>query len=301
MSNTHRIQWFDQQVRESRYPNSGHLAERFEISRRQAQRDIEYMTESLRAPLVYDAKRRGYGYSDQTYMLPLLYMTDEEKRVLKYLVHRYRQYNYEHADAAHRVALLLDRFTDEEESELYDRLPMFNADPKRMQLVLMLTEAIKQSIEVEIVYEEQRILIQPLRLRSWYNVDYVEAYSEQNGELRQYRLASIEHCALTGRSFRERQFSAQHSASADAPIRKPFVAKIRLQRSLDRMSWKGFAAAAVRGDSNSFLYEIEFYDTEAFMRHLMASEWEELLSPKWLKEKLRRAAVELLERLSTEE
>ncbi|MFD2877556.1 hypothetical protein ACFTAO_18590 [Paenibacillus rhizoplanae] len=38
MSHIHRIQWFDQQIRQLAYPNSSKLAEQFEISRRQAQR-----------------------------------------------------------------------------------------------------------------------------------------------------------------------------------------------------------------------------------------------------------------------
>lgn len=97
MSNIHRIQWFDQQVRSGNYPNSKLLSEKFEISRRQAQRDIEYMEVSLGAPLLYIAKKRGYGYEDHTYVLPLLYMTEEEKQVLRYLARRYRQYNYENA------------------------------------------------------------------------------------------------------------------------------------------------------------------------------------------------------------
>ncbi|WP_127534295.1 helix-turn-helix transcriptional regulator [Paenibacillus kobensis] len=299
MSNTHRIQWFDQQIRESRYPNSGHLAEQFEISRRQAQRDIEYMAESLRAPLMYDAKRRGYKYEDNTYMLPLLYMTDDEKQVLKYLVHRYRQYNYDHADAAHRVALLLDRFTDEAESELYGRLPVFYADPKRMQTVLMLTEAIKQSRAVDIVYEGRCLSIQPLRLRSRYNEDYVEAYSEQDGEQRQFRLSAIEQAALTNRSFTDQPLPTPSAAQGEAPIRKPFVAKVRLHHPLNGSSWNGFTAVAGR-DEDGLQYEIEFYDTDAFLRQLMASEWAELQSPKWLKEKLKRAASELLARLNTE-
>lgn len=50
MSNMHRIHWFDEQIRSGRFPNSSWLAREFEISRRQAQRDIEYMAISLRAP-----------------------------------------------------------------------------------------------------------------------------------------------------------------------------------------------------------------------------------------------------------
>ncbi len=82
LSNRHRIQWFDDQVRQGKYPNSTQLAQQFEISKRQAQRDIEYLTFSLPAPLHYVAKHRGYCYEDKMYALPHLYMTDEEKKIL---------------------------------------------------------------------------------------------------------------------------------------------------------------------------------------------------------------------------
>ena len=70
----HRIGWFDRQVRADQYPNSGLLAKEFEISRRQAARDIEYMEMSLRAPLKYVAKYRGYCYEDGTFMLPYMFL-----------------------------------------------------------------------------------------------------------------------------------------------------------------------------------------------------------------------------------
>lgn len=61
MPSIHRIQWFDARVRTGRYPSARSLAERFEISHRQAQRDIEYIRDSLGAPLEYVASRRGTG------------------------------------------------------------------------------------------------------------------------------------------------------------------------------------------------------------------------------------------------
>ncbi|MCU6794260.1 hypothetical protein OB236_19315 [Paenibacillus sp. WQ 127069] len=82
----HRILWFDEQVRYGKYPNSGHLSERFEISVRQACRDIEYLTNTLGAPLSYSAKRRGYRYEDQTYVLPALLLTAEDVRMIKDLI-----------------------------------------------------------------------------------------------------------------------------------------------------------------------------------------------------------------------
>lgn len=47
MSNLHRILWIDQEIRRGGYPNSRTIAEQFEISPRQAARDIEYLRYSL--------------------------------------------------------------------------------------------------------------------------------------------------------------------------------------------------------------------------------------------------------------
>ncbi len=55
-----RIIWFHNRVVENAYPNAGTLAEQFEISNRQAQRDIEYMRDSMNAPLLYCVRKRGY-------------------------------------------------------------------------------------------------------------------------------------------------------------------------------------------------------------------------------------------------
>ncbi len=173
MSNRHRIQWFDDQVRQGKYPNSTQLAQQFEISKRQAQRDIEYLTFSLRAPLHYVAKHRGYCYEDKMYALPHLYMTDEEKKILKYLAYRYRQYNYDNAAIVNRIAHLLDRFTDEEAAQLDQRLPIFEASPELIQNVELLTYAIKHQVVVMITYKEQTeeelLRVYPIKLLSKYN------------------------------------------------------------------------------------------------------------------------------------
>lgn len=57
-----RFLWFDQQLRQSLYPNGADLASRFEISAKTAQRSIEYFRDRLLAPLEYDPLHRGYYY-----------------------------------------------------------------------------------------------------------------------------------------------------------------------------------------------------------------------------------------------
>ncbi|RAV19275.1 hypothetical protein [Paenibacillus contaminans] len=86
MGNMHRILWFDEQVRYGKYPNSGHLSEHFEISVRQACRDIEYLTNTLSAPLVYNPKKRGYQYEDKTYVLPALMLTASDIQMIQSII-----------------------------------------------------------------------------------------------------------------------------------------------------------------------------------------------------------------------
>ena len=74
----YRYKWFDRQVRGERYPNASHLAEKFEISKKTAQRNIEFMKDSLVAPLEYDASKKGYYYSETNFQLPIPDITQEE-------------------------------------------------------------------------------------------------------------------------------------------------------------------------------------------------------------------------------
>ena len=73
--------WFHNRVVENAYPNAGTLAEQFEISNRQAQRDIEYMRDSMNAPLLYCARKRGYRY-EKEYVLPSFFLSESEKETV---------------------------------------------------------------------------------------------------------------------------------------------------------------------------------------------------------------------------
>lgn len=79
----HRIQWIDAQIRSGRYPNARSLAAAFEISRRQALRDFEYLRDSLGAPLEYSAVHRGYIYTTDSFTPPGAYVTESERTVLE--------------------------------------------------------------------------------------------------------------------------------------------------------------------------------------------------------------------------
>ena len=73
-----RFVWFDDQVRAKKYPNATSLAGVFEISTKTAQRDIDFMRDRLLCPLDYDSSQKGYYYDDETFSLPMIYLSSEE-------------------------------------------------------------------------------------------------------------------------------------------------------------------------------------------------------------------------------
>ena len=59
-----RIQWLHRQIFEGRFPNAFRLSEKFDMSHRQAQRDIDYLKNKLNAPLAYDHSKKGFFYTE---------------------------------------------------------------------------------------------------------------------------------------------------------------------------------------------------------------------------------------------
>ena len=77
MNANERIQWFHKRICENSYPNAAHLADRFHISHRQAQRDVDFLRRNLSAPLKYSQNKKGYFYEHE-YHIPLMLETEND-------------------------------------------------------------------------------------------------------------------------------------------------------------------------------------------------------------------------------
>jgi len=73
-----RFVWFDNEARRERFPNASTLAVQSEISTKTAQRSIDYFRDRLQAPFEYDVSRKGYYYSDLSFQLPIIRISEEE-------------------------------------------------------------------------------------------------------------------------------------------------------------------------------------------------------------------------------
>lgn len=73
-----RYYWFDNQIKDGFFPNATKLAEQFECDKKTAQRAIDFIRDRLHAPLKYDPVKRGYLYTDNSFELPSLQVSQEE-------------------------------------------------------------------------------------------------------------------------------------------------------------------------------------------------------------------------------
>lgn len=71
MTANDRIQWLHKKICEDAYPSAVDLANKFSISRRQAQRDVDKLKNELGAPINYSYTYNGYYYSKE-FSLPYI-------------------------------------------------------------------------------------------------------------------------------------------------------------------------------------------------------------------------------------
>jgi predicted DNA-binding transcriptional regulator YafY len=105
-----RFVWFDGKVKAKKYPNATSLAEQFEISTKTSQRDIDFMRDRLRCPLQYDRTRKGYYYRDDTFSLPMVYLSPEELSAL--LIARKTLKDISGGSLGREISSILDKITN---------------------------------------------------------------------------------------------------------------------------------------------------------------------------------------------
>ncbi len=108
MSQTERLYWIDAQIRDRRYPNAARVAEHFEVSMRVAYEDHRHLRDRLNAPIEYSREHGGWRYTDATFMLPFLALTETEAAALRRSLLAAQEYLA--PEDARAIGLVLDRF-----------------------------------------------------------------------------------------------------------------------------------------------------------------------------------------------
>lgn len=77
MTANDRIQWLHKKICEEAYPSAVDLSNKFSISRRQAQRDVDKLKTQLHAPIRYSYSKNGYYYSEP-FALPFMHEIEND-------------------------------------------------------------------------------------------------------------------------------------------------------------------------------------------------------------------------------
>ena len=83
MSQIERLYWIDNQIRSRSFPNADRVCRQFGVSRRTAYADRDHLILNLGAPVIYDRRGGGWAYTDPTYLLPFLALTEREAATLR--------------------------------------------------------------------------------------------------------------------------------------------------------------------------------------------------------------------------
>jgi predicted DNA-binding transcriptional regulator YafY len=288
MSNLHRIQWIDAALRENRYPNCASIAKQFEISVRQASRDVDYLKYSLGAPVEYSFARRGYYYAAKSFVLPALFIGEEEQEALRYLADRYRSAG---GEATARLADFFEKLQPggAVRKRPVSDVPVYLIKAGQIKVYGLLKEAAAARRKVRIAYldngnRRSERVIRPYAVFLKDKADYVHAFCEARGAERDFRLDRISRPELL-----EERFvlpAAFDPAKYKSDYRFDFRLPYRALVELDEPPPADCPLALVPAGGGA--YEVEFADSRTLFRKLVSfSGGFSIVRPAWLRKKCR--------------
>ena len=199
-----RYHWFHGQIKARRYPNARRLSEKFEISEKQAQRDVEFMRDRLGAPLAYNPNKRGYEFEGDGYELPPIWFKEDELFALC-LALRLASTLPDHALKNSLYELLQKfltfRFLDSPPSlsEIIEKVSVKNVEYYKVDETIFhkIMDSLFQNKPIGISYysphkhEQTERVIHPLHLLCYMGSWHLIAFCTLKNELRDFALSRI--------------------------------------------------------------------------------------------------------------
>jgi predicted DNA-binding transcriptional regulator YafY len=245
-----RYLWFDEQIRRERCPNAAHLAERFELSRKTAQRDIAFLRDRLDASLQYDRTRRGYRYGDDAFRLPPLHATERQLLALLLARHLLKTGGGRlDRDLGKFAETLLSAVADRRFSaEHLDRL--FSAawsgnSPATESVFRAVLTALTQERLLDILYTSPRTgekterTVEPHHLQHYQGSWVLLAWCRRAGDWRKFFLSRMEHARVLADLFTPRPQNAwkPHLEGAYGIFQGRDTVEVRLRFCAERARW----------------------------------------------------------------
>jgi len=204
----------DQRIRSGQAPNCKQLADDLEVSRRTVLRDIDFMRYDLGAPIKYDRAKGGYVYTEPSWSMPSVHMTEGELFAL--MVAESAMEACRDTPWASRLQSVLDRIIlslpDRVEVAPRDLLPRVSFAPNAPsctdpEVLETLSRALAQNRTVRFRYRSLRrgdkrdFTVDPYVLRRARGAWYLVGRDHGSGYVPMFNVSRIEEVKLTERTF----------------------------------------------------------------------------------------------------
>ena len=211
-----RFVMIDRILREEtdRLPNATELARRLEVNARTVRRDIEWMRDRLNAPISFDRSKNGYLYTEPSYRLPFLQLTEGELVALflgEQLLRQYRgtPYATDIARAYEKISTALSDQIHVDLQLLSEAISFRTAAPAQFDLAVIpqILTGIMNRKRLKITYDSASSNavgereIDPYHLMTLEGQYYLFAYCHTRQEIRQFVPGRIREIYQTGTTF----------------------------------------------------------------------------------------------------
>ncbi|MCW5934931.1 MAG: WYL domain-containing protein [Fimbriimonadia bacterium] len=284
-----RIVWLHGQIQAKTYPNSKSLHEKFGVKERTAYRDVEFLKYHLNAPLEFDRKRNGFYYTDESFTLPAVWMTEGELMVIYLAEKVLRQYagaiyEQELKSAFAKLCACLPQSISVNLNAIASDISIDPGPAREVETETykQLVEAIRERRSVEIIHysaernETTQRVVDPYHLHNQFGDWNLIAYDHLRKDMRNFALSRIRSIAKTNQRFevhpdfnREtylaNQFWGYHSANPIEVVARfdPYQA-----RWIREKQWPG-EQCKEESEDGSLLLTFHAHHQEAAMRWLM--------------------------------
>jgi len=210
-----RLLFIDEQIRTGKYPNCFKMGKKWEVSYKTIQRDVDYIKYELGAPIEYDKKRRGFYYTDKTWFLPSVIMSEGD--IFALLVGTQAMAMYKGTPVAKELgeifrklaACLPDKLTIAPEL-IFSRFTFSGPPTKaiREDVWKMVVRGLMNQRELEIQYQAlysrhpKAHVIHPYHLANLDGEWYLFAYEPRHREIVQFLVGRIESVTVSEHTFK---------------------------------------------------------------------------------------------------
>lgn len=195
-----RYLWFHRRLKSGSFPKLQDLMEKFELSKRQAAREIENMRLYFNAPVEYNGMERGYYYSDASFEFPATMVSEEE--IISLLIAKRLSDSIPDENRKRQLQSFFDNlanYLDLDISRLEEKISLKNLRNTRVAQDIFdgVLQGLKRMRKLQILYhsvhtgEETERIIDPLHLVLYMGNWHVLAWCETKQGVRDFALSRI--------------------------------------------------------------------------------------------------------------